>query len=67
PDTFLYEGFPVELQKSMEEWHAKAKDLGLKKPVLAKYENFERWKKGWTDGSRQRETAWKRWRAPDVH
>jgi hypothetical protein len=67
PDAFLFEGFPVELRTSMEEWHAKAKDLGLKKPVLAKFENYERWKQGWTDGSREREQAWRSWRAPDVH
>ena len=66
PDAFLFEGFPPEMQMRMEEWHAKEKDLGLKPAVLAKYENFERWKKGWSDGSRARERAWKDWRAPSL-
>ena len=67
PDAFLFEGFPPEFYVRMAEWHAKEKDLGLKKPVLAKYDNFERWKKGWSDGSRAREKAWKEWHAPESH
>ncbi len=38
--------------------------FGLEKPVLAKFENFELWKKGWSDRARAREKAWKDWRAP---
>lgn len=64
PEAFLFEGFPPELRERMEEWHSKAKELGIKKPLLAKYENYERWKKGWSDGAREREQAWKDWRAP---
>ncbi len=64
PEAFLFEGFPAELGERMGEWQSKAKELGLKKPLLAKYANFERWKKGWSDGARAREQAWKDWRAP---
>jgi predicted esterase len=64
PEAFLIEGYPAELPERMAEWHADAKKLGLKKPVLAKYENFERWKKAWSDGSRERQRAWQGWRPP---
>ncbi len=66
PAAFLIEGFPPEMSERMETWHKDAKSLGLKKPALAAFENFEKWKKAWTDGSRAREKAWKDWKAPTL-
>jgi predicted esterase len=64
PSAFLVEGFPADMAERMEEWHKGAKALGIKKAALAAFENFENWKKGWADGARAREKAWKDWRLP---
>lgn len=60
--AFLIEGYPPELAKRMEELQGDAKKLKLSKPALAKYTDFENWRKGRDDGLKQYESLWRKWK-----
>jgi predicted esterase len=61
-DAFLIEGYPPELAKRIAEIEGDAKKLKLSKPALAKYADFEKWKKGWDDGVKEYESLWRKWK-----
>lgn len=63
-DAFLVEGYPPELGEKMAAWKADAKKLGLDAKTVKKYESFEAWKSGWSDGAKRYGKLWKEWKGP---
>ena len=62
--AILFDGYPAEFAKKMDEWNKDAKKLGLSVATTKKYAAFEAWKKGWDDGLKEYEAVWKNWKEP---
>lgn len=62
--AILYDGFPADFAKKMDEWNKDAKKLNLSPASVKKYATFDAWKKGWEDGLKAYEAVWKKWKEP---
>ncbi|TAH34672.1 MAG: alpha/beta fold hydrolase [Planctomycetota bacterium] len=62
PDAFLFEAYPVDLPRQMEDWYAQAAQWKIPRDALDQYPNFVAWRKAWEDGAKAYAEALKEWK-----
>jgi len=61
---WLSQLMPLEYAARMRSWGRRADDLKPSPDALEKFEYFQNWEKGWTDGLEAYEAQWRKWEVP---
>lgn len=62
--SFLYDGFPEDLESKMKEWHGSASASAIPQGAEKKFVDFEAWERGTQDGRRAYLAITGEWKGP---